>query len=284
MRSLSDIINEFRKTELFYDIFDELDPNDLAETFVDRHLGEIARRKGKPVDSPALRNRMIGRVLGVFYSLLEYTPNPACTFYVISALPTDGGMRTAMFALDEYLAGTRREIRFGDSPDDDLTALMSSIVSGDELTASSYLEIASDVIFTAVTAVWDRLLDFPPLRKGIFWDITDQHCLQLVCVECDENGNALEDVEYSSKSGENFNHKAEWAKLPRSVTGGHDFDYYPRGRVEIKNGKATLWIPPSLESAVEVIKTEFGLTFSDVDFEYKLDHSLHYDPKCERED
>ena len=120
------------------------------------------------------------------------------------------------------------------------------------------------------------------IKKGLFWRVDDS--IITVAVECDENGNALEDVEYSSKSGDNFNHNAEWAKLPRSVTGGHDFDYYPRGRVEIKNGKATLWIPPSLESAVEVIKTEFGLTFADVDFEYKLDHSLHYDPKCERKD
>ena len=122
----------------------------------------------------------------------------------------------------------------------------------------------------------------PSLRKGVFWLVDGE--LFTVAVECDRNGNALEPVEYSSKSGDNFNHEAEWAKARKYITQGHAYDYYPRGRVEVKNGKATLWISPSLESAVPVIKNVFGLSSADVEFEYKVDHSLHYAPKCESGD
>ena len=52
--------------------------------------------------------------------------------------------------------------------------------------------------------------------------------------KCNSDGMALEHVEYSSKSRNNFNHKAEWSKLPKSVTNGQPYNYYPRGRVEIK--------------------------------------------------
>lgn len=49
--------------------------------------------------------------------------------------------------------------------------------------------------------------------KGIFWYVPNEKKLITVKVKCDRNGVALEDVDYSSKSGENFNHKAEWAKF-----------------------------------------------------------------------
>lgn len=58
--------------------------------------------------------------------------------------------------------------------------------------------------------------------KGIFWWIDGE----LVCrkVLCDENGTSLEPVEFTAKSGDNFNHKAEWEKLPRAVTGGKPYN------------------------------------------------------------
>ena len=80
--------------------------------------------------------------------------------------------------------------------------------------------------------------------KGIFWWIDDR----LLCrkVHCDENGTPLETAEFTSKSGDNFNHKAEWEKLSKKITGGNPYNYYPRGRVEIKRGKATVYLNPVL--------------------------------------
>lgn len=100
------------------------------------------------------------------------------------------------------------------------------------------------------------------MKKGIFWctDWESEHPhLITVTVKCDPNGVALEPVEYSSKSGENFNHKAEWDKLDRSVTQGLPYNYYPRGRVEIRNAKATVFYSPDLN--YDTILDEILATF-----------------------
>ena len=47
------------------------------------------------------------------------------------------------------------------------------------------------------------------LYKGIFWFDPKRGQLIVRKVACDHNGTALEAVEYSSKSDDNFNHKAE---------------------------------------------------------------------------
>lgn len=97
-------------------------------------------------------------------------------------------------------------------------------------------------------------------------------------VACDENGKALQPINYSSKSGENFNHKAEWSRLPKSVTNGHPYNYYPRGRVEIKNGKATIFFHPVLNrfDIHERIEQEFGLVGTAVYVYIVADGSKHY--------
>ncbi len=97
------------------------------------------------------------------------------------------------------------------------------------------------------------------IYKGVFWWINGA----LVCrkVRCSDAGAPLEPVEFTAKSGENFNHKAEWEKLPRSVTGGKPYNYYPRGRVEVKQSKATVYLNPQLnrEDVKAQIEKEFGL-------------------------
>lgn len=53
------------------------------------------------------------------------------------------------------------------------------------------------------------------MEKGIFWarrDADGKIELLTVKTPCDENGSALCPVCYTSKSGDNFNHKAEWKK------------------------------------------------------------------------
>ena len=114
------------------------------------------------------------------------------------------------------------------------------------------------------------------MKKGIFWLVEDNYVC--VSVECDEDGTPLEPAEFSSKSGENFNHRIEREKLTRSVTHGKAFDYFPRGRVEVKRGKATLWIAPEFNDplTIERIKLMFGLFGDSVTVEVKVDSSPHY--------
>lgn len=61
------------------------------------------------------------------------------------------------------------------------------------------------------------------MRKGIFWCTsfdTEHPKLMTVSVACDKNGDTKESVQFSSKFGNNFNHKLEWKRLERSVTAG----------------------------------------------------------------
>lgn len=117
------------------------------------------------------------------------------------------------------------------------------------------------------------------LNKGVFWYIDGKIVSKKVV--CDENGIATEECKYTSKSGDNFNHELEWEKLPRSITCNHPYNYYPRGRVEVKNGKVTVWINPTLEDIVILakIKKEFGLDTNDIPSVLKIDNSEHYEAK-----
>ena len=118
------------------------------------------------------------------------------------------------------------------------------------------------------------------MYKGIFWRALNREGEPVwICrkVLCDADGVPTESfVDFSAKSGDNFNHKAEWEKLSRSVTDGHPFDWFPRGRVEIKRGRAVIYAHPALtaDDCVEQIKEEFGL--ADVDVRVIADGSSHY--------
>ena len=95
------------------------------------------------------------------------------------------------------------------------------------------------------------------MKKGIFWCDSfgrDSPHLIVVSVKCDADGKSDLPIDFSSKSGQNFNHKAEWQKLSRSVTRGQPFNYYPRGRVEIKNRKATIYLNPDPNNPVVLNK------------------------------
>lgn len=116
------------------------------------------------------------------------------------------------------------------------------------------------------------------MYKGVFWYNPTEHGLICKKVACDESGVALEETEYSSKSGDNFNHKAEWAKLPKSETGGHPYNYYPRGRVEIQKKKVTIYLTPVLdtESVTVLINSLFELCNIDIPIKIVPDGSEHY--------
>ena len=116
------------------------------------------------------------------------------------------------------------------------------------------------------------------MYKGIFWVKGGE--LITVKVMCDAAGDPLEPCGFSSKSGENFNHRAEWKKLPRNVTGGHQFDYYPRGRVEISRGRISVFLNPVLCTDVmkEKILASFALIPPDCPLSARFipDGSAHY--------
>ena len=121
------------------------------------------------------------------------------------------------------------------------------------------------------------------MRKGIFWckNINSENPeLIVISSECDRNGIPLEHTAFSSKSGENYNHRSEWANLDRRLTGGHPYNYYPRGRVEIRNGKALIFLNPVLDNEVILkrILTAFELHGSDElgSITIKRDGSQHY--------
>ncbi len=124
------------------------------------------------------------------------------------------------------------------------------------------------------------------IYKGIFWYNPINKKLIVKKVACDKDGVAFEHVEYSSKSGNNFNHKAEWGKFPKSITRGQPYNYYPRGRVEIKNNKAKVYLNPILichdqyakkpRYPVSLIEKEFGLGLKTISADLIPDNSKHY--------
>lgn len=116
------------------------------------------------------------------------------------------------------------------------------------------------------------------IYKGIFWYIPIEHKLIAVKVACDENGNTLANTSYSSKSRENFNHKTEWSKLHKSITNNKPYNYYPRGRVEIKKGKATIFFNPVLNrfDVHDLIMNEFDLAGKRIIIKEVADGSKHY--------
>lgn len=121
------------------------------------------------------------------------------------------------------------------------------------------------------------------MKKGIFWCrnyLTEEAELLIVAAECDRTGNALDpEAAFSSKSGKNFNHRIEWQRMERSVTQGFSFDHWPRGRVEIRNGRATVFLNPDLNTEEFVLKLTdvFGLNSGELEsIRIVNDGSIHY--------
>lgn len=114
------------------------------------------------------------------------------------------------------------------------------------------------------------------IYKGIFWLIEDE--LYTKKLECDKSGNVIGDGSgLNSKSGDNFNHRLTWEGLPKNVTHGKEYNYYPRSRVEIKGGKAVIYLNPALnnEEMLAELTRLFGL--DELDFvRVKNDGSRHY--------
>lgn len=122
------------------------------------------------------------------------------------------------------------------------------------------------------------------MYKGIFWLI--DNVIYPIKAECNENGETISpDIQFSSKSGSNFNHKVEWESLGSAATHNKPYNYYPRGRVEIKHGRITIFITPSLftDSILDQIIFEFDLKSYRPQTKVVCDGSRHYMPLCEKD-
>ena len=108
--------------------------------------------------------------------------------------------------------------------------------------------------------------------KGVFWLIDDN----LVSFPFD--GQFVDGI---SKSRDTYNHRKLWEYV-RPKGCAKDFDYYPRGRVELTNkGRAVIYMSPHIdEKYIGLIKKEFEL---EGDVAVKYDHSRHYQCVFDRE-
>ena len=130
------------------------------------------------------------------------------------------------------------------------------------------------------------------LYKGIFWfkdfDDISQNSMYYR-LHCDDKGNIMDRGDYSDevfgKSGTDLNHEKFWNALSSRVTDSKEFDYYPRGRVEIRNGKATIFITQDLvnyqNEVIEFIKDKYKLNATNgiIKIDVKFDGSSHYKSK-----
>ncbi|MCR5817098.1 MAG: hypothetical protein K6F91_09465 [Ruminococcus sp.] len=118
------------------------------------------------------------------------------------------------------------------------------------------------------------------LYKGLFWvrDINECDIIALR-FESDENGVPAD----STISSKDINHKRLWEQLDSVITGGMPYNFYPRGRVELRRGKALIFCSPHIctDKLKTLITEYFGLTADNGIKEVilKADGSAHY--RCE---
>ena len=137
----------------------------------------------------------------------------------------------------------------------------------------------------------NNIFETTRLSFGIFWVISDSEDLEdykLLCfnVSCDVYGNAVEtpDIPLNSKSGALYNHKAVWEFYVKNNRehkpyNKNDYNYYPRGRVEISNNKAVIYLNPYINQAhiLTEIKAAFGLSEDNISkVRVVADNSAHY--------
>lgn len=124
------------------------------------------------------------------------------------------------------------------------------------------------------------------MRKGLFWVVGEPGAQDLLifAAECDENGVLLEgQLPYNSRKANSYAHKQSWKTASKNCAReirNKPWNYFPRGRVEIRNGKATIYHNPILaEGDVGVlfriaVLCEFGI--GDIPSQFVSDGSSHY--------
>lgn len=106
---------------------------------------------------------------------------------------------------------------------------------------------------------------------GIFWAIGESESelteSNLFCV-------VEPYIESNTAEKSVYNHKRFWQTLDKKITRGKPFDYFPRGRVEIRHGKATVWLNVNIAHLADKIIETYSL--SSLEVRVKVDGSKHY--------
>jgi hypothetical protein len=131
----------------------------------------------------------------------------------------------------------------------------------------------------------------PQLCSGIFWILSDYYDLSdykllMFNIPCDINGtpNNTHSIALNSKSGNSYNHKKLWESEVKHNNeyrpyNKRDYDYYPRGRVEIAHNRAVIYLNPHINKSnfIETIKQGFGLLANNIsEVRVIADGSDHY--------
>lgn len=135
-----------------------------------------------------------------------------------------------------------------------------------------------------IKSIWQQLNEDAELYKGIFWipDIDNPNKDYCFKIYSNADGDTIQDPELqiNAKSGNTYNHKETWKKLPSSLTKNHKYNYYPRGRVEIHNQVAKIFLNGNIniEEIIYFIKKEFNLTLINGIKKVTVieDNSFHY--------
>ena len=125
------------------------------------------------------------------------------------------------------------------------------------------------------------------MYRGLFW-VTDDGEIITYKIPCDADG-VMESVSlpYNSRRGDSFTHKATWKEAAQNQAReirSKAWNHFPRGRVEIKPGKVTVFLNPILCSPdfEQRIRNEFLLTDESLTLRFIPDHSNHYHAANER--
>ena len=127
--------------------------------------------------------------------------------------------------------------------------------------------------------------------SGVFWIITDsrdinEYKLLIFDIPCDLSGNptGANKIPFNAKSGNTYNHKRLWEDEIKNNSAlrpynKRTYDYYPRGRVEISNNRAVIYLNPHINQPgiIDEIRSKFGLSSHNIpEVRVVVDGSLHY--------
>jgi hypothetical protein len=100
-------------------------------------------------------------------------------------------------------------------------------------------------------------------KRGLFWYVDGELlCFPVSSAEVDTVGN---------------NHRRFWETLPHSLTCGMPYNYFPRGRVELRHGKAVVYLNPSLCTPEIDARIRHAFSLPDeMPLSFKADGSRHY--------
>lgn len=139
----------------------------------------------------------------------------------------------------------------------------------------------------------DYISESTELSSGIFWVLTDdmdisEYKFLYFDIPCDKYGVPSGDnsIELNSKNGLTYNHEKIWNTVIKNDSNyrnynNKSFDYYPRGRVQISNNKAIIYLNPNINTPeiIDEIKRSFGLYPRNISkVRVNVDNSSHY--KC----